>query len=143
MRRLPAPLSVTRPPPSSTTCELVFRTFAVLAMVIVTGFGPQSNVMIPPAATAFTTAAEVQLAAVPLPTVRVGLLVSTALAAAGTDAFPSGLPGLGSFSILVADGDAETDADGVADPDGADPGADVPLFVGTGKELTRPVEPPL
>ncbi|WP_433828951.1 hypothetical protein ACQP2E_06520 [Actinoplanes sp. CA-015351] len=114
-----------------------------MAIVIVTGFGPQSNVTIPPAATAFTTAAEVQLAAVPLPTVRVGLLVSTALAAAGTVAFPSGLPGFGSFSIFVADGEGEDDGEAETDPEGADPGAVVPLSVGTGKELTRPVEPPL
>jgi hypothetical protein len=36
-------------------------------MVIVTGFGPQLNVMTPPAATAATTAAGVQLAGVPEP----------------------------------------------------------------------------
>ena len=34
---------------------------------MVTGSGPQSKVMMPPAATAATTAAEVQLAGVPLP----------------------------------------------------------------------------
>src|SRR4051794_7988711 len=104
MRRLPAPLSVTRPPPSSTTVAWALRTFAVAFMVIVTGLGPQSNVMIPPAATAFTTAAEVQLDGVPLPIVRVGWLVSTAAAAAGTAACPAGLPGFGSvFGFRVAD----------------------------------------
>jgi hypothetical protein len=56
---------------------------AVAVIVIVTGTGPQLNAMMPPAATALTTAAEVQLAAVPFPTVRVGWLVSTARAAAG------------------------------------------------------------
>ena len=46
--------------------------------------------MIPPLATAATTAAEVQLAAVPLPTTRVGWDVSTARASAGTAAWPAG-----------------------------------------------------
>jgi hypothetical protein len=36
-------------------------------MVIVTGLGPQAKRMTPPARTAATTAAEVQLAAVPRP----------------------------------------------------------------------------
>jgi hypothetical protein len=36
-------------------------------MVIVTGDGPQLNVMTPPAATAAATAADVQLAGEPLP----------------------------------------------------------------------------
>jgi hypothetical protein len=57
---------------------------AVLVIVIVTGAGPQENVMIPPAATAATTAADVQLAAVPWPTTLVGCDVSTGCAAAGT-----------------------------------------------------------
>ncbi|GHJ50774.1 hypothetical protein Nm8I071_00810 [Nonomuraea sp. TT08I-71] len=67
-------------------------TFAVAFIRMVTGAGPQSKVMIPPAATAFTTASEVQLAGVPVPTVRVGREVSTARASAGTAACPSGLP---------------------------------------------------
>jgi hypothetical protein len=93
MRRWPPPLSVTRPPPSSTTCRLAaLRTFAVRVMVITTGSGPQENVMIPPAATAATTASEVQLAGVPSPTLRVGRLVSTGCACAGTGAVPAGLP---------------------------------------------------
>ncbi|GGN62282.1 hypothetical protein GCM10010112_20280 [Actinoplanes lobatus] len=70
-------------------------------MVIVTGCGPQSKVIRPPAATAFTTAAEVQLAGVPLPIVRSGRLVSTARAVAGTVAFPPGLPGFGSVFGLA------------------------------------------
>jgi hypothetical protein len=65
-------------------------------MVMVTGAGPQSKVITPPAATAATTAADVQPAGVPLPTTRSGLRVSTARASAGTDASPAGLPGLGS-----------------------------------------------
>lgn len=60
--------------------------------MIVTGRGPQENVITPPAATAATTAFDVQLAAVPVPTTRVGCEVSTARATAGTSAWPSGLP---------------------------------------------------
>ena len=70
MRRLPPPLSVTLPPPSSTTSRRVLRTLAVARSVIVTGFGPQSKRTWPPARTAATTAAEVQLRAVPSPTTR-------------------------------------------------------------------------
>jgi hypothetical protein len=50
----------------------VFSTFAVAFIVIVTGSGPQAKRMIPPARTAATTAAEVQLAGVPWPTMRSG-----------------------------------------------------------------------
>ena len=98
MRRCPWPLSVTLPPPSSTIFgPLALRTFAVAAILIVTGAGPQLNVMTPPAATAFTTAAEVQLAGVPVPMVRVGFEVSTARASAGTVALPFGLPAASTF----------------------------------------------
>ncbi|BFU43101.1 hypothetical protein KRMM14A1004_13380 [Krasilnikovia sp. MM14-A1004] len=83
------------------------RTFAVARIVIVTGSGPQSNVITPPAATARTTAAEVQLAGVPVPTTRSGRLVSTARPAAGTAALPAGLPGAGPAAFrAVADGEA-------------------------------------
>src|SRR3954447_3456075 len=117
IRRLPPPLSVTRPPPSSTTGVVRLCTLAVALIVIVTGAGPQSKVMMPPAATAFTTADEVQLAAVPFPIVRVGWLVSTARAAAGIEACPAGLPGLG--NVLGA-----TDLDGAGvTPADADAGA--------------------
>jgi hypothetical protein len=61
-------------------------------MVIVTGAEPQLNVMTPPAATAATTAADVQLAGVPLPITWSGWLVSAGWPAAGTVAFPAGLP---------------------------------------------------
>src|ERR1700692_4807055 len=84
MRRRPSPLSVTSPPPSRTTCGLVFITFAVVLILIVTGLGPHENRMMPPARTAATTAAEVQLAAVPRPTTRLGWDVSTGRPAAGT-----------------------------------------------------------
>ena len=98
MRRWPSPLSVTLPPPSSTTFgPLALRTFAVAVIVIVTGAGPQLNVMMPPAATAVTTAAEVQLAGVPVPMIRVGFEVSTARASAGTVALPFGLPAASTF----------------------------------------------
>src|SRR5882757_11297488 len=61
-------------------------------MVMVTGFGPQLNVMMPPRATALTTAAEVQLAGVPVPMTWSGWLVFTAAPARGTLAWPSGFP---------------------------------------------------
>jgi hypothetical protein len=82
-------------PPSRTTRWLVFTTFAVAFMVMVTGFGPQLKVMTPPSATALTTAAEVQLAGVPLPMTWFGWLVFTARAARGTNAWPLGLPAAG------------------------------------------------
>src|ERR1700733_1360507 len=93
--RLPPPLSVTRPPPSSTIWWLVFTTLAVAVMVMVTGFGPQLNVMMPPRATALTTAAEVQPAGVPLPMTWLRWLVFTAAPACATLAWPSGLPNAG------------------------------------------------
>src|SRR5215472_5846293 len=74
-------------------------------MVIVTGLGPQLNVMTPPAATAATTAADVQLAAVPSPITWSGWLVATAWAAAGTAACPSGLPAAASAAPATAPGD--------------------------------------
>src|SRR5579871_1298183 len=61
-------------------------------MVIVTGLGPQSKVMMPPSATACTTAADVHPAGVPSPITWSGWLVSTGWAATGTAACPSGLP---------------------------------------------------
>ncbi|MEU8814622.1 hypothetical protein [Actinoplanes sp. NPDC048796] len=90
-------------------------------MVMVTGSGPQSNVMTPPRATALTTAAEVQLAGVPSPIVRSGLLVSTARASAGTLAPPDELPGLGRLlaTFRVAEADGFTAGADVAAPDAA------------------------
>src|ERR1700722_13544015 len=104
IRSRPPPLSVTRPPPSRTTCELVFTTLAVAVMVIVTGRGPHEKVMIPPAATAATTAWEVQLAGVPLPIPRVGCAVLTGCAAAGTGAVPAGLPAGGPAGTAAGGG---------------------------------------
>jgi hypothetical protein len=101
-----------------TTLELALRTFAVAFIAMVTGAGPQENVMMPPAATAATTAAEVQLAGVPLPTTRVGWEVSTAFASAGTVAWPFGLPGAGSGGAALlggADGLGGALGDGLAD----------------------------
>jgi hypothetical protein len=60
--------------------------------VITTGRGPHENVMTPPAATAATTAAEVQLPAVPVPMTRSGRETSAARASGGTAACPSGFP---------------------------------------------------
>src|ERR1700689_2844411 len=92
MRILPPPLSVTLPPPSSTALWLVFTTLAVAVIVIVTGLGPQLKVIMPPSATALTTAADVQLAGVPTPMTWLGSLVLTARRAGGTWAGPWGLP---------------------------------------------------
>ena len=127
MRRLPAPDSVTSPPPSITTREpWSLRTFAVAVMVIVTGAGPHLKVITPPAATALTTAADVQLAGVPVPITWFGCDVSTGRAAAGIEAWPLGFPacrvatglGLGDgVALAVADGvalvPADTDAGGM------------------------------
>jgi hypothetical protein len=68
----------------------------VASMVMVTGRGPQEKVITPPAATAATTAFDVQLAAVPSPMTRVGWEVSTGRPAGGTYAWPAGLPAAGS-----------------------------------------------
>jgi hypothetical protein len=83
MRILPPPLSVTLPPPSM-TIRLPCTIFAVAVIVIVTGPGPQLKVIMPPSATAWTTAAEVQLAGVPCPMTWSGWAVLTARPAAGT-----------------------------------------------------------
>jgi hypothetical protein len=72
-------------------------------MVIVTGRGPQEKVITPPAATAATTACEVQLAGVPSPMTWSGWLVLTGCPAGGTSAWPAGLPAAGS---RAGDGDA-------------------------------------
>src|SRR5271165_5823137 len=61
---------------------------------MVTGAEPQSKVMMPPFFTAASSAAKVQLAAVPVPTTVVGFEVSTGLPSAGTpvEHDPFGLP---------------------------------------------------
>jgi hypothetical protein len=63
---------------------LVFTTLAVPVIVIVTGLGPQLKVMMPPLATALTTAADVQLAGLPVPMTWWGPLVLAARPAGGT-----------------------------------------------------------
>jgi hypothetical protein len=55
-------------------------------MRIVTGLGPHENLIRPPARTAATTAAEVQLRGVPLPITRVGVAAG---ATAGVEANPT------------------------------------------------------
>src|SRR5690349_12856206 len=95
MRRAPPPLSVTFPPPSSTTSALMLRTFAVACIMIVTGLAPQLKVITPPLATAATTAADVQPAAVPLPITWSGWEVSAGRAAAGIGAPPARFPARG------------------------------------------------
>lgn len=131
MRRCPPPLSVTLPPPSSTTRAAVFTTFAVAAIVITTAAGPHEKVMTPPLATAATTAADVQLSAVPLPTTVLGCDVSTACPAAGTVAWPSGLPNDADVAAvaLVVDVVAVVADDAAADDAEEDdaPRAGVPL----------------
>jgi len=65
---------------------------------MVTGSGPQLNVMTPPALTAVERAWKVQLAEVPMPTTVVGLLVSTGCASAGSVSVvqePLGFPATG------------------------------------------------
>jgi hypothetical protein len=57
---------------------------AVPVIVIVTGLGPQLKVMMPPLATALTTAADVQLAGLPVPMTWLGPLVLAARPAGGT-----------------------------------------------------------
>src|SRR5215472_12131032 len=110
IRRAPPPLSATIPAPSRTTRLLELRTSAVASIVIVTGRGPQENVITPPAATAATTACEVQLAGVPLPMTWSGWLVLTSCPAGGTSAWPAGLPAAGS---RTGDGDGEGDGLGL------------------------------
>jgi hypothetical protein len=97
------PLRVTLLPPSMTSFGAVLlKTFAVDVSVIVTGSGPQSNVMTPPFATAATNASPVHVAGVPLPTTVVGCETSSASPAAGTVSMPSGLPAGGPSSGFVA-----------------------------------------
>src|SRR3954471_2586545 len=71
-------------------------------MWMVTCLRPQLKTMIPPRATARTTAAEVQLFAVPLPISRVGCEVFTGFPAAGTGAWPAGLPYEVALLVVVA-----------------------------------------
>src|SRR5215470_1802795 len=131
IRRLPPPLSVTRPPPSSTTRCLVLYTRAVAVITIVTGFVPQSNVMIPPAATARTTAADVQLAGLPSPITWFGWLVLTARPAGGTGKCPLGLPNRGMAPGRAAAADLPTASDLPAAP------SDPPAAIGDSLAAAR------
>src|SRR5215831_3707916 len=124
MRRFPPPDSVTLPPPSMTMSgPVVLRILAVAVSVIVTGAGPQSKAMTPPAATALTTAADVQLAAVPVPTTWSGCELSAARAAAGMPPslpVPAGTPGVGGAGGAGgAGGSLCAVGPGAADPPGA------------------------
>src|SRR5690349_16584372 len=94
MRLVWPPESVTLPPPSITSLLVLLRTLIVCDSVIVTGFGPQSKVITPPAAAALSTAAEVQLAAVPVPTTRSGTLTSSTPRPDGTLTVPARFPGV-------------------------------------------------
>ncbi len=88
------PDNVTLPPPSMTSFLVLLRTLSVCESVIVSGSGPQLKVITPPAVTAVTTAAEVQLAGVPVPITRSGALTSSTPHPVGTVAVPFGLPGV-------------------------------------------------
>src|SRR6185436_10027129 len=93
MRVVPPPLSVTLLLPSMTSfVPLSLKTFAVDVSTIVTGSGPQSNVMTPPSATAATNASPVQLAGVPVPTTVVGDDTFSGCASGGIVACPSAQP---------------------------------------------------
>jgi len=59
-------------------------TLAVASILIVTGLRPHENRMMPPERTAASTAADVQLAAVPSPITRVGCELSRGRPPAGT-----------------------------------------------------------
>src|SRR3954447_1665486 len=98
MRFVPPPERVTVPPPSSTSFAVLLLILRVWLSVIVTGFAPQLKVTTPPAATAETTAAEVQLAAGPLPTTWSGWLTSSRPMPDGTATVPEVVPGL---NVLV------------------------------------------
>src|SRR6478752_2984150 len=91
----------TAPPPSSVifrlpsmTVFLLDGTFSVAVTGIVTGAAPQLKVMRPPAVTAACSAANVQLAAVPVPTIRSGWEMVTDCSFVGMPALqdPFGLP---------------------------------------------------
>ena len=71
--------------------------------------------MIPPSATAATTAAEVQLEGVPLPTTWFGCEVLIACAALGIDASPFGLPALAIVATGVGVGGGGVVGAGVAE----------------------------
>src|SRR5581483_9657737 len=77
------PSSVIRLPPSMTVLVAVGR-FMVAVTGMVTGAGPQLNVMTPPRPTAALSAANVQLAAVPVPITAVGRDTSAGCAPAGS-----------------------------------------------------------
>src|SRR5690606_19549315 len=76
----------------------LFTTFAGLSITIVTGSGPQSKTILPPWATASTTASQSQLSGVPSPITTSGLETSLVAAAAGIGESPSGLPAAGPSS---------------------------------------------
>jgi hypothetical protein len=96
---------VAREPPSMTSLvPLSLNSFAVAVRTIVTGSGPQSNVMMPPWATAATNASPVQLTAVPVPTTVVGDDTSSSCASGGSVACPSAQPAAGPSCGFVPGG---------------------------------------
>src|SRR6185312_6587059 len=126
IRRWLPPDSVTVPPPSRTVRGCALTIFAVWVIAIVTGARPQSNVITPPAATAATTAAEVQPAGEPDPTTRSGCEVSTPRVSTGAAAPPGFAAG-----VVVRGAGASVPADGSGRAGGRDVvGAGVAAGVG-------------
>jgi hypothetical protein len=118
---------------------------AVSFIVIVTGVDPQEKVITPPAATAATTASEVQLAGVPSPITRAGREVSSARPSAGTGARPLRLPGGGSGgdgTAACGSGLAVTGADGTAEAAGVTHWADGAAHPASTIAVTTTAAPP-
>src|SRR5262245_7199669 len=122
MRISPPPLRVTLLPPSMTSfVPLSLNTFAVDVITIVTGSGPQSNVMIPPLATAATKASPVHPAGEPDPITVVGDDTSSAWPAGATVAWPSGQPAGGPSWGFVGPPPVDVPPPVVVPPDEPDP----------------------
>ena len=91
-----------------TTFGRSLKTFAVAPIGMTTGVGPQSKTMMPPWATAATTAAEVQLAGVPVPTTWSGSEVSARRASTGIGEWPVGFPVAGGGGTIGSRSSART-----------------------------------
>src|SRR5260370_12578237 len=102
MRLVPPPLRVTLSPQSMTSfAPLSLKTFAVRVRTIVTGSGPQSNVMTPPLATAATNASPVQLAGVPVPITVAGDDTPSAWASGGAPPGPPAQAPGGPYTVAA------------------------------------------
>ncbi len=78
-----------------TTSGLSLKTLAGRVSLMVTGALPQSKVILPPRATAWTNWSAVQLSGVPVPMTVSGEETSSASPSAGTREAPAGLPAAG------------------------------------------------